>query len=144
MCIRDSSLTLQSKCKKGGHDVVYDPAKKKLTCAICKEKMEEYTGTAKDKKGNEYYFLKGKMQTGWIPEGEDWKYYNDFGIREKVTKKTTREGTCVLRKKVEFKAESGAKKTVEYKDFGGGHEYKETDGKDVYKRQGSGGDVHRP
>ena len=125
------SLTLQSKCKKGGHDVVYDPAKKKLTCAICKEKMEEYTGTAKDKKGNEYYFLKGKMQTGWIPEGEDWKYYNDFGIREKVTKKTTREGTCVLRKKVEFKAESGAKKTVEYKDFGGGHEYKETDGKFV-------------
>lgn len=125
------SLTLQSKCKKGGHDVIYDPSTKKMTCSICKEEMENYTGNAKDKDGNEYYFLNGKMQTGWIPEGEDYKYYNESGIGEKVTKKTIREGTCVLRKKVEFKAESGEKRVVEYKDFGGGHEYKETDGKYV-------------
>ncbi len=118
---------IESECKKNDHKLVYDKEKDIVKCSVCKDTYPEYTGDVKDTNGNEYYFLAGKIQTGWTTVGEDMRYYDENGIREKVTVETGIH-TCIIPTVYTYTSESGAVKEVTAKDAGG-HEYVETDGK---------------
>lgn len=122
--------TIESKCKQNGHIAIYDPETKTIHCQRCGEKITDYTGEAKDQNDNEYYFINGTMRTGWVSVGEEWSYYGKDGIREKLTKETIQERTCVKDTEVRYTSESGETKEVLLQDAGG-HEYEEIDGKNI-------------
>lgn len=122
-------FTIKSKCEKDDHKCLYDPKTGEVACRICKEKFENYTGDAVDKDGNEYNLIAGKMSTGWITVGEEYRYYNEKGIREKVTKDVT-PSTCTIDGWCYHTSESGAVKYERYNDAKG-HEFEKKDGEDV-------------
>ena len=120
------SLTIQSACKKNGHKATYDPTTNKITCDICREEVASYTGVALDKEGNEYYFIGGNMQTGWVQVGEDANYYNDKGIKQQVTVKEDKKTTCTVRGYKLYECSTAKEGEKEYKvqyTKGPGHVY---------------------
>ena len=123
------AVTLQSECMKNGHQNIYDPAAGTTTCSVCGEVSTDYTGEVLDKDGNEYYLLLGKVRTGWVPVGEEQRYYGENGVREKVTMEET-PSTCIIDGFAVYTSESGATLKVEYIDAGG-HEYEDVDGKTI-------------
>lgn len=123
------TVTLQSECMKNGHQNIYDPAAGTTTCSVCGEVSTDYTGEVLDKDGNEYYLLLGKVRTGWVPVGEEQRYYGENGVREKVTMEET-PSTCIIDGFAVYTSESGATLKVEYIDAGG-HEYEDVDGKTI-------------
>lgn len=128
------TVVLKSKCKKNGHKCVYDPQNNELRCSVCNRIPEKYTGEALDKDKNEYYFLSGKLQTGWVSVGEEIRYYGENGVREKVTK-DEKPSTCIIDGYCIYKSESGAEKKINYTDAGG-HDYEEKGGKYICSKCG--------
>lgn len=116
-------ITIKSKCKKHGHEQVYDVEQNLVSCDVCGETVEKYTGNIKDAKGNEYYLLAGVMQKGWVTVGEDQHYYDANGIREEV-KLETGEHTCIIDTVLTYTSASGEVKVVTLNDAGG-HEFVE-------------------
>lgn len=129
------SLTLQSECKKNGHKGLYDPDSGQVTCTVCKEELKEYTGDAVDKDGNEYFLISGNVQTGWVTEGEEVRFYDNNGVREKVTVIEEVKSTCIIDGHIVYQAESGETKRIEYSDAGG-HDYEEKDGRYICSKCG--------
>ena len=128
------TVVLKSECNKNGHVHVYDPVKNELRCKVCKRTTENYTGDVFDKDGKEYYLLSGERQTGWVTVGTEMRYYDNNGIREKVTKDET-PSTCIIDGFCIYTSESGATKRVDYIDAGG-HEYEVKDGKVICTKCG--------
>lgn len=126
--------TIKSECMKKDHKYLYDPKTGDVTCQLCKERFEEYTGDAVDKEGNEYNLLAGKPQTGWVTVGDEFRYYDMNGVREKVTKEET-PSTCIIDGYCIHTSESGAVYREEYNDAGG-HEYEENGNEFVCKKCG--------
>lgn len=129
------TLVLSSECKKNGHDVVFDPQTNIAKCEVCDKVMEEYTGEAVDKDGKEYYLIGGKKQTGWQTVGEEYRYYDANGVREKVTVKEEVKSTCIIDGYIIYISESGATEKRNYTDAGG-HEYEDVDGKTICSKCG--------
>ena len=121
--------TVESACKKNDHKCIYNPENGDVKCKVCKKSFEEYTGDVFDKDGNEYNLLAGKPQTGWITVGEEFRYYDEKGIREEVTK-VERPSDCTIDGWCDYTSASGATYHERYNDAGG-HEYEDKDGKRV-------------
>ena len=97
------TFTLKSSCADG-HDCVYDPETKEAKCRTCGKTIKDYTGFAKDSKGNEYYLIKGTPAKGWIDilddEDEnktDAYYFDENGVSQKVTLVKDEKSTCTSR-----------------------------------------------
>ena len=138
----------------------------KIFCGVRKtldreEIKDDFTGDVKDKEGNEYYLITDKKQTGWVTVGQEIRYYDEDGVREKVTVEAG-EHTCIIDTVYTYTSESGKEKVVKTNDAGG-HDYVETDGKYIcsvcgwqrvkledcdvslkYKRMTYNGDSRRP
>lgn len=121
------TYTLKSECSKNNHKEIYDVDKNEISCNVCGEIDKEFTGDIKDSKGNEYYFLAGKVQTGWVTIGEEVRYYAANGIREKVDVRVEK-GDCIVDTEKFYTSESGETKKIRFNDAGG-HEYEEVNGK---------------
>lgn len=121
------TYTLKSECSKNNHKEIYDVDKNEISCNVCGEVDKEFTGDIKDSKGNEYYFLAGKVQTGWVTIGEEVRYYAANGIREKVDVRVEK-GDCIVDTEKFYTSESGETKKIRFNDAGG-HEYEEVNGK---------------
>ncbi len=128
------TVVLQSPCKKKGHDTVYDPQSEELRCKVCDRLVENYTGDVFDAEGKEYYLLAGIKQTDWVTVGTEIRYYDNQGVREKVTKDET-PSTCIIDGHCIYTSESGAVKRIDYIDAGG-HDYEEKDGKVICSKCG--------
>lgn len=121
------SFEIGSKC----HEPQLDVESGTVSCSRCGKVIENYTGSIKDADGNSYYFLSGKMQTGWVLIGQDYHFYADNGVEEKVTVKDELKSTCVIQGYTVYESESGSEKRVEG-DVASGHEYeKQEDGSRV-------------
>lgn len=118
------TYTLQSECIRKGHSEVFNPENDTVTCAVCGNSIEGFTGEIFDKDENEYYLMAGVKQTDWVTLGEEIRFYNpETGIKEELTKEET-PSTCIIDGYCIYTSESGAVKRVEYNDAGG-HEYEE-------------------
>lgn len=118
--------TIKSECSKNDHKLIYNRSKNEVKCKICGHVIESYTGDVKDANGKEYYLLSGKRQTGWVTVGEEIRYYDSKGVREKVTQKV-KPSTCLIDGHCVHTSESGATFHEKFNDAGG-HDYVETDG----------------
>lgn len=112
------TFEIKSKC----HNVRYDFESGVFSCDRCGKTFDDYTGMVKDDEGNNYYFLNGKMQTGWVLIGEDYHYFDEDGVEEKVTIEDEKETTCVIQGHKTYVSESGEEKYVKG-DIPPGHEY---------------------
>ena len=117
------TATIKSKC----HVPIYDTETGKVNCERCGDIIEKYTGEVKDQNNNEYYLINGTIQKGWLTEGEDIRFYNDKGIREKVSIFKEVESTCIIDGYCIYQSESGEQYRLEYNDAGG-HAYVEQNG----------------
>lgn len=126
------TVVLESECKKNGHVHVYDADKKQVVCSVCDRVIENYSGWAKDKTGeNKMYFINGKYQTGWSQLGEDVYYFNDKGLQQEVTLKTDIKTDCTVRGYRVFECQTAPEGEREYTvryQMAGGHEYADVDG----------------
>ena len=121
------SVTIETECSKYGHELVYKPKSNVVVCNRCGKDIKDYTGEVKSAAGYTYYLIKGVKQTGWVPVGEEFRYYGKTGAKQEVTAVRT-EKDCVTDTTVTYTASSGAVKVQRYNDAGG-HEYVEQDGK---------------
>ena len=120
------TFKIESECKKNGHDQVYVPAENIVKCERCNDIFEDFTGDIKDTNGNEYNLISGKKQIGWKTVGEEFRYYDENGIREKVTADVT-PSTCIIDGHCIYTSESGKTYREEFNDAGG-HEYENQSG----------------
>ena len=125
------SVTIESPCKRHGHSACYDPADKTVSCSVCGEAMENYTGNATDKDGNNYYILAGKAATGWFMHGNDVCYANSKGVLQKVELVSETKTQCTHRGKSVYTCktvESGDSSEYTVRDdIAPGHEYDSED-----------------
>ena len=93
------SITIETPCHKNGHTPVYDPAEKTVSCSVCGEEIEDFSGKVSDKDDNEYYLLAGEVQTGWFMQGKDVFYANSKGILQEVKLDSVTHTNCTVRGK---------------------------------------------
>lgn len=85
------SYTIDSQCKKNGHEWFHDSETDNVTCSVCGMTDENYTGFAKDSKTDKtMYYTHGNKVTGWIVIGEDAYYFDENGLG--VTGRQTIDG----------------------------------------------------
>ncbi len=93
------SITIDSPCHKNGHTVTYDPAEKTVSCSVCGEKIENYSGKVSDKDAYEYYLLGGVVKTGWFLQGNDVFYANSKGVLQPIELDSHTKTNCTVRGK---------------------------------------------
>lgn len=92
----------------GEHQPVYDAAAKTVSCALCLEELENFSGLAKDKNsGKQMYFVNGEYQTGWITIGKDIYHFDKNGLSHKLKVITDQPTTCTTQGFKEVSCECG-------------------------------------
>ena len=129
------TYSIKSICADG-HDCVYDPETKEAKCKKCSKVIKDYTGFAKDTKGNEYYLIKGTPAKGWqdILDDEDENktdayYFDEDGVSQKVELLEDVKSTCTSKgyKLYECSTAPAAERQHKVKYARGtGHEYDES------------------
>lgn len=106
--IDSCTLDHQTDCEKnGGHTAEYDAAAKKVTCSVCGETLDAYTGIATDKEtGKQMYFIGGVYKTGWFLVDTDLYHFGKDGLAHKVTSEKT-EASCITVGSVKATCECG-------------------------------------
>lgn len=85
------SYSILSQCKKYGHEWFHDSETDAVTCSVCDEINESYTGFVRDSKTDRVmYFTQGNKATGWFVLDEDAYYFDENGLG--VTGKVTIDG----------------------------------------------------
>lgn len=127
------SITIETPCHKNGHSEVYDPATKTVSCTVCGEAVESFTGKLSDKDGNEYYLFAGVAKNGWFLQGEDVFYANSKGVLQEVKLDSETHTNCTVRGKFVYSCksvDSGDSSTYTVRDkMADGHEYDKADPK---------------
>ena len=130
-----------TECERNGHqDLKYDG--KTVTCSVCGNAVNAYTGFATDKTtGKQMYFIGGQYQTGWFLNDTDLYHFAENGLAHKVTSKKT-EVTCTAAGRIDAVCECGETKQMTFGQATG-HSFKKMTAADgtVYYICGTCGQV---
>ncbi len=102
------SYTMYDECSRNGHNWEYSSKTDAVTCSVCGDENDAYTGFMTDKEtGKTVFFENGAKHIGWLVYVDDAYYFdeNGFGVQgkktidyvtsdytEKVTYEFTKEG----------------------------------------------------
>ena len=102
-----------SDCERNGHqNHVY--AGGKVTCGVCGEEIQAYTGFATDKAtGKQMYFIGGQYQTGWFLNDTDLYHFDSKGLAHQTTVKKV-EVSCTAAGSVSAVCECGETKAMTF------------------------------
>ena len=128
------SKTKLTACDKNGHTGEYDRAKNEITCAVCGEKIENYTGFATDKavKNSVMYFLNGTYKTGWFMLGDDLYHFDSkTGIAHTLSDVKDVPTSCAEKGHLTATCECGETYTVDHGNPTG-HKYVKNNETDEY------------
>lgn len=104
----------------GEHVPQYDASTETISCALCGEEIENYSGPATDKDtGKMMYFVDGEYQTGWIVLGKEIYHFDENGLAHEVTVVTDQPTTCTTQGYKEVLCECGESYRTDYSRPGG-------------------------
>ena len=115
-----------STCEDNGHTYVYNSTTDTVvTCSVCGEAFETYTGWITDSAtGKEMYFIGGQYMTGWFTLDTDLYHFDEKGLAHKVTVLEDIPTNCDTRGHKTAQCECGETYTLEY-GAPTGHDYVE-------------------
>lgn len=118
-------------CEETGHNYVYDRDADTVSCTVCGDAPEAYTGWATDSEnGGEMYFIAGNYKTGWFTIGfELYHLDEETGISHKLTVTEDVPTTCGKQGYLTVTCECGETYTMEYEQPTG-HHYNATTAED--------------